>query len=196
MTREDIRQTLIDHYGCRQADLSIQSQKATVLDVSEMLTRVFDYTPDEELKTDKFLNIKRGRPEQWVSRHVELGNKQLPLLGDCDDYVMTGIQCALILGVNPSRLAAIAVVDDTVIRRSIAVKPQINHLIGGFNDGQNWLGCFDTYNEYKGEAYLVRVGEGRRPKEHHRHSGQLISIVSEGLRWKTFEGGWFKHSPN
>jgi hypothetical protein len=194
MTREEMRQVLSNYYGCRQAGLDVASQRDTILDVSRLLTKVFQYTPDNQLKTDPFLNIKKGKPEQWVSRHVDLVMRKTPLFGDCDDYTMTGIQCALILGVNPSRLAAVAVVDDVVIRSSIAVRPMINHIVGGFLDGQEWLACFDTWNEDPFQEYLPKIGIGRRPARKDRHSGQLISIISEGLRWRTFEGGWFKQT--
>lgn len=190
MTREEIRQVLINDYGCRQADLSLGSQRDTVYDVSRMLTKVFQYTPDNELATDPFLSIKRGKPDQWVSRHVEIANKDYPIKGDCDDYTMTGIQCALILGVNPSRLAAIAVVNDVVVRSSVAVKPPINHLIGGFYDNQNWLCCFDTWNDDPSQDYLVPVGQGRRIASGTRHSAQLIYICSEGLRPRRYPDGW------
>lgn len=192
MTREEIRQVLINHYGCRQADWSLGSQRDTVFDVSRLMTRVFKYTHDNELKTDKFLSIKRGRPDQWVSRHIEVATLKTPIEGDCDDYTMTGIQCSLILGVNPSRLAAVAVVDDKTIRGTVAVKPQINHLVGGFFTGQEWLACFDTWNMDRSQEYLPPIGQGRKLKDGHRHSGQLIAVASEGLNWRQFPEGWFK----
>jgi len=154
------------------------------------MTKVFKYTPDNELKTDFFLSIKRGTQDQWVSRHVEVANKETNIPGDCDDYTLTGMQCALILGVNPSRLAAVAVVDNYVIRSSVQIKPPINHLIGGFYDGQQWLGCFDTWNDDQSEPYMVPIGIGRRPPINHRHSGQLIAIANEGLRWRRFTDAW------
>ena len=190
MTREEIRQVLIDHYKCDHAGLDLQSQQKTVLQVSRLMTRAFTYTPDNELPTDKFLSLKRGTPDQWVSRHVEIANKQIPVKGDCDDYTLTGVQCALILGVNPSRLGVVAVVDETTIRNSVKVKPQINHLIGGFYNGQDWLCCFDTWNESAFEDYLVPIGIGRNPSKKSRHSGQLIAIANEGLRWRKFPESW------
>jgi hypothetical protein len=159
-----------------------------------MLTEVFVYTPDNELRTDPFLRLKRGTQEQWVSRHVEIANKHTPVYGDCDDYTLTGIQCALMLGVNPSRLGMCAVVDDIVMRKSVAVKPVINHLIGAFYDGQNWLGCFDTWNVDKREKYLLPIGSGRRINSKERHSGQLLAVCSEGFQWRRFPGGWAKIS--
>lgn len=192
ITKEEIRKSLITNHKCVQAGTSVASQKECVLSVSKALTKAFKYTPDELLPTDRFLNIKRGRPEQWVSRHVEMGLNQTPILGDCDDYTMTGIQCALILGVNPSRLAAVAVVDDLVIRKSMAIKPPINHIVGGFFDGQDWLACFDTWNEDPTMAYLPKIGMGRRVRQSHRHSGQLIAIAIEGLRWRAFPESWFR----
>lgn len=192
LTREDIRLSLI-RQGCVQADLSVQSQKETVLSVCKLLNRAFKYTPDEELDTDDFLSIKRGHPEQWVSRHVELAERKFPIKGDCDDFTMTGLQCALILGVNPSRLAAVAVVDDLKIRKSIAVKPPINHLVGGFYDGQDWLACFDTYTQPdRTWPYLAKIGQGRKSSQNYRHSGQLIAIASEGLRWRAYPDSWFR----
>lgn len=195
MTREDIRQVLINKYNCRQAGPSVNSQKETVLTVSRMITRHFRYTEDHKLPSDNFLNIKKGNPEQWVSQHVALAEGNTRILGDCDDYTMTGIQCALILGVNPSRLAAVAVVYDDILRSSLAVKPQIDHLTGGFFDGQNWLACFDTWNTISGRSYLKPIGIGRRPPPTQVHSGQLIAVAIEGFKWRAYPDSWFRFKP-